>query len=181
PSSWGAEGGTTEYIGGVTGGGPGFFPIETGGGFTNDLYLFTGRTSALAVNGKVALDVSTDVYMEIAQVTVITDKTILGGTYGFGMAVPGGYVSVDAAVQPLGVERSTDTYGLGDLIIVPAAIGWHEENWHTAFAFSVFAPSGRYDREQPVNLSKHYWAFDAAYSASYLTKTGLDLSGSLGY
>ncbi len=117
-SSWAAEGGTTEYLGGFTGFAAGYVPIEPGTYFTNDLYFYSGSTSALAVNGKVALDVSTDVYMEIAQVTLVTDKTILGGTYGFGMAVPGGYVSVDAAVQPLGVERSTDTYGLGDLILV---------------------------------------------------------------
>jgi hypothetical protein len=114
-------------------------------------------------------------------VTSITKRTLWGGTYGFGAAVPLGYVNVDVGLNPLAVDRAASTTGLGDLIIVPAVVGWHAGNWHTNAAFSVFAPTGQYDKNQAINLSKHFWAVDGAYSASFLTETGFDLSSCLGY
>jgi hypothetical protein len=179
--AWSAEGGTTEYLGGFTGFAAGYVPPEAGIYYTDDVYFYSGKTSVLAVNGRLALDVSADVYLNIAQVSVVTQASFLGGNYAFGLALPLGYVSMDVGINPIGVERSANTFGLGDVILVPAAIGWHQGNWHTALTLSVFAPWGQYDDNQAVNLSKHFWAIDGAYSASYLTMTGLDLSGSVGY
>jgi hypothetical protein len=88
---------------------------------------------------------------------------------------------VDVGINPVGIERSASTFGLGDLIVVPAVVGWHSGNWYTNCAISVFAPTGQYDKNQAINLSKHFWAIDGSYSASFLTQTGFDLSGSLGY
>jgi hypothetical protein len=178
---WAAEGGSTEYLGGFTGFAAGYVPPQAGTYLTNDLYFYEGRTSALAVNGRIALNVSADIYLDIAQLSVVTQQTFLGGNYAFGLAVPLGYASVDVGLNPIGIERSANTFGFGDVILVPAAVGWHSGNWHTSLTLSVFAPSGQYDQNQAVNLSKHFWAIDGAYSASYLTMTGLDLSGSLGY
>jgi len=73
------------------------------------------------------------------------------------------------------------TSTLGDSILVPAVIGWHSGNWHTNLALSVFAPTGQYDQNQAINLSKNFWAIDGSYSASFLTETGFDMSGCLGY
>jgi hypothetical protein len=179
--TWAAEGASTEYVGGFVGFAAGYVPPEPGTYLTNYLYYYQGDTSTLAVNGKVALDVSTNVLIEIPQVTAITKFKLLGGTYGFGVAVPIGNVKVDVGLNPVGVDRSASTFGLGDLILVPAVVGWHHGNWHTNLAASVFAPTGQYDENQALNLSKHFWAIDASYSASLLTETGFDLSGSLGY
>jgi hypothetical protein len=179
--AWAAEGGSTEYIGGFTGFAAGYVPPTAGTYFANDVYFYHGSTSALAVNGRVALDVSTDVAFEIAQLSVVTQHQFLGGNYSFALAVPLGYVNVDVGINPLGVDRSASTFGFGDLIAVPALISWHAGNWHSSLALSVFCPTGQYDRNQAINLSKNFWAIDAAYSGSYLTQTGLDLSASLGY
>jgi hypothetical protein len=179
--AWAAEGGTTEYLGGFTGFAAGYLPPEAGVYYSDDLYFYSASTSVLAVNGRAALDVSADVYLNVAQVSVVTHTSILGGDYAFGVALPLGYVSMNVGINPIGVEGSADTFGLGDVILVPAAIGWHQGNWHTSLTLSVFAPWGQYNENQAVNLSKHFWAIDGAYSASYLTPTGLDLSGSLGY
>jgi hypothetical protein len=179
--AWGAEGASTEYVGGFAGFAAGYIPTEAGAYLTNYLYYYNGDTAAVAVNGKVALDVSTNVFFEMAQLTSITKLTFLGGTYGFGVAVPLGYVNVDVGLNPVCIDRSASTVGLGDLILVPAVIGWHSGNWHTNVALSVFAPTGQYDKNQAINLSKHFWAIDGAYSVSLLTEAGFDLSGCLGY
>jgi hypothetical protein len=176
-----AEGASTEYVGGFAGFAAGYVPPESGTYLGNYLYYYNGDTAAVAVNGKVALDVSSSAFFEIAQLTSITKFTLLGGTYGFGIAVPLGYVNADVGINPVGVDRSASTVGLGDSILVPAVLGWHSGNWHTNLAVSVFAPTGQYDREQAINLSKHFWAIDGSYSASFLTQTGFDLSACLGY
>jgi len=179
--AWGAEGASTEYVGGFTGFAAGYVPTDPGTYLANYLYYYNGSTAAVAVNGKVALNVSTSVYIEIPQLTYITKLTLFGGNYGFGIAVPVGYVNVEVGINPVGVDRSASTFGLGDSILVPAVVGWHSGNWHTNFALSVFAPTGQYDQNQAINLSKHFWAIDGSYSASFLTDTGFDLSGCLGY
>ena len=84
---------------------------------------------------------STSVYFEIPQITCITKLTLFGGNYGFGIAVPVGYVSVDVGITPVGIDRSASSFGLGDSILVPAIVGWHSGNWHTNLALSVFAPT----------------------------------------
>jgi len=148
---WGAEGASTEYVGGFTGFAAGYVPTDPGTYLANYLYYYNGSTAAVAVNGKVALNVSTSVYFEIPQITYITKLTLFGGNYGFGIAVPVGYVSVDVGITPVGIDRSASSFGLGDSILVPAIVGWHSGNWHTNLALSVFAPTGQYDQNQAMN------------------------------
>ena len=179
--AWGAEGASTEYIGGYTGFAAGYVPADPGTYFSNYLYFYSASTSVVPVNGHPALDVSTDVYFEIAQFTWVTKYQLLGGNYGFGIGVPLGYVSVDVGVPPIGVDESTSAFGFGDAILVPALIAWHKGNFHSNFGISVFAPTGEYNKNHALNLSKNFWAIDGSYAGSYLTETGFDLSGALGY
>ena len=113
------DGAGTEYVGGFTGFGAGYIPTDPGAYLANYLYYYDAKTASVAVNGKVALNVSTSVYFEIPQVTYITKLTFLGGNYGFGIAVPVGYVSVDVGINPAGIDRSASSFGLGDSIDLP--------------------------------------------------------------
>src|SRR5215471_18128983 len=70
----GAEGASTEYIGGYTGFAAGYVPPDPGTYFGGYLYFYSGSTSAVAVNGHAALDVSTDVYFAISQFTRVTTE-----------------------------------------------------------------------------------------------------------
>jgi hypothetical protein len=76
-SGWGAEDASTEYIGGFAGFAAGFVPPESGSYFSNFLYFYSGSASAAPVNGQVAVNLSTDVYFEIAQVIRVTQYTLL--------------------------------------------------------------------------------------------------------
>ncbi len=177
----GAEGGSTEYVGGYTGFAAGYLPPDPGTYLTSEFYYYDGRTHVLAAHGRLALQVSTQTYFETVQLTELTSWHLFGGEFGFGLAVPFGYCGVRAALEPFDIERSGETRGFGDLALAPAVLGWHSGPWYTNFALSVFAPTGQYDPSQPVSLSKHFWAVDAAWSGSYLNERGLDLSFSLGY
>jgi hypothetical protein len=176
-----AEGGSTEYIGGYTGFAAGYVPPGPGSYLTNEFYYYEAGISRLAVHDRLALTVTTDVYFDNLQWSVVTAHSLLGGSFGFGLALPIGYVDVAASINPPGLERSATAFGLGDLVLVPAFLGWHSGDWYANFALSAFAPTGQYNPNQPVNLSKRFWAIDAAFSGSLLTAHGFDLSASLGY
>jgi hypothetical protein len=177
----GAEGGSTEYIGGYTGFAAGYVPPDPGTYFTSEAYYYEGGVSRLVANGRIAASISTDIYFENLQLTELTPYSLLGGTYGFGVDVPFGYCGVEAAISPIGFERSASAFGFGDIVLVPAFLGWHAGDWYANFAVSIFAPTGEYNENQPLSLSKHFWAVDGSYSGSFLTERGFDLSFSLGY
>jgi hypothetical protein len=179
--AWGAEGGSTEYVGGFTGFAAGYLPADPGTYFTSEFYYYDGSVSKLVANGRIAVNISTATYFENLALTQLTRYTFLGGNYGFGLEVPVGYFGGEATIQPLGFERSAHAFGLGDLALVPLLLGWRSRDWSANFALSIIAPTGEYDESQPVSLSKHFWALDGAYSGSYLTEHGFDLSFSLGY
>jgi hypothetical protein len=179
--SWGAECGSTEYIGGYTAFAAGYVPADPGTYFTSEFYYYEASISRLAANGHIALSASTDEYIENLELTQLTRYSILGGSYGFGMVLPFGYCGAQAEIKPLGFERSASAFGFADLTLVPLFLGWHNGDWYANFALSVIAPTGEYNSNQPINLSKHFWAVDAAYSGSFLSAHGLDLSFSLGY
>jgi hypothetical protein len=179
--AWGAEGGSTEYVGGFTGFAAGYLPADPGTYFTSEFYYYDGSVSKLVANGRIALNISTATYFENVALTQLTRYTFLGGNYGFGVEVPVGYFGGEARIQPLAFDRSAHAFGLGDMALVPLLLGWRSGEWSANFALSIIAPTGEYDENQPVSLSKHFWALDGAYSGSYLTEHGFDMSFSLGY
>ena len=148
----GAEGGSTEYVGGYTGFAAGYLPQDPGTYFTSEFYYYDGGISRLVANGRIAFSISTHTYFDNLALTELTHYSFLGGNYGF-----------------------------GDIAFVPLILGWRSGAWSANFTLSVIAPTGEYNENQPVSLSKHFWAVDGAYSGSYLTERGFDMSFSLGY
>jgi hypothetical protein len=177
----GAEGGSTEYLGGYTAFAAGYVPPDAGAYLTSALYYYDASISRVAFHGRLAFTVGTDMYFDTLQWTQVTSHSLLGGSFGFGLALPFGYDEVRASLQPLNIERSTSACGFGDVVIVPGFLGWHRGDWYANFALSVYAPTGEYDPNQPLSLSRHFWAVDSAFSGSFLTDWGFDLSASLGY
>ncbi len=179
--AWGAEGGSTEYVGGYTGFAAGYLPQDPGTYFTSEFYYYDGSISRLVANGRIALSISTHTYFENLALTELTHYSFLGGNFGFGAEVPVGYFGAEASIYPLGFDRTASAFGFGDIVLVPLILGWRNGDWSANFTLSVIAPTGEYDENQPVSLSKHFWAVDGAYSGSYLTEHGFDMSFSLGY
>jgi hypothetical protein len=176
-----AEGGSTEYLGGYAAFAAGYFPPDPGAYLSNELYYYEASISRVAFHGRLAFGISTDMFFDTVQWTQVTSYRFLGGSFGFGLALPIGYDEVRAYLQPLNIERSASATGLGDLVLVPGILGWHSGDWYGNFALSVYAPTGEYNENQPLSLSRHFWALDGTFSGSFLTDWGFDLSASLGY
>jgi hypothetical protein len=68
-----------------------------------------------------------------------TKSTIFNATYAFQLMVP--LMSTRLAIAPTDVSTLED-YGLGDLYVQPASLGWHSEYADFRAGYAFFAPTG---------------------------------------
>jgi len=181
-TSLAAEGGSGEYLPGFFGFMAGYIPPESGLYLGNYAYYYNAEASRVSAGGKLAAGVETDVAIDVVGLTWVTPWKFAGANLGMGIAQGVGYVDVDVNVAPLGLDASADATGLSDTILTPAILGWHTGDLHVSTLLNVYAPTGEYDEDQAVNLSKNYWAVEPMINLTYLnTKTGTELSGAFGY
>jgi hypothetical protein len=177
-----AEGGSGEYVPGFFGFMAGYIPPESGFYFANDVYLYTAEASRVAANGITAPNVEADIAIDLLALTWISPWKIFEANYGMGIAQGFGYVNIDVGIPALGLDASPDTFGLSDTVFTPALLGWHKGELHWSLLFNVYAPTGQYESDQAVNLSKNFWAIEPMVNVTYLhMKTGTELSGAFGY
>jgi hypothetical protein len=107
----------------------------------------------------------------------------LDGQFAVSVNIPGGCVSLDAALVlgPINRSASTSGCGFGDMW-ARAQLGWTIGDFsHTVFV-TGFAPTGRYDTGFNPNVGLNRPAGDIMWAASWLERTiGIDFSGAVGY
>ena len=105
-------------------------------------------------NGKDAgAGLDLDVFATVPRYIWMTDEKVLGADYGMDIAVP--FLNVDLKVDAAGVSDST--FGLGDILVEPAVLGWHTDRWDVAAAAGVWAPTGRFSLQDAANPGKGFW------------------------
>jgi hypothetical protein len=109
----------------------------------------------------------------------VTKQKIFGGFWGVHMFVPLWYKDV-TATTPGGV-MSDDKIGLGDIIVDPFILSWHFKNWHLATGVDIYMPTGSYDREDFVNISRNYWTFEPIFAFTYISDGGFEVSSKFMY
>jgi hypothetical protein len=98
----------------------------------------------------------------------VTEQKLLSGALAFHMNVPLIDLRVDVADEH---QRKT---GVGDIIFGPA-LGYHySDKFHAIYAFDVFAPTGKYDRDDLANLGRNYWAIEPIAAFTYVDPSGLN-------
>ncbi|SPC12417.1 SphA family protein [Cupriavidus oxalaticus] len=85
------------------------------------------------------------------------------------------------AIAPLvdlkvGVNGSAQAKsGLGDMTF-GTGIGYHySPEWHVVYALDIYAPTGRYDRNDLANIGRNYWAVEPVIAISRVKPDGLNL------
>ena len=91
-------------------------------------------------------------------VYVVTDKTILGGNYGFIAAVA--FTNTSLEVPRLDVDQ--DQFGFSDIYVVPFQLGWHGDRYDAIASYGFFAPTGRYEANADDNLGLGMWSHEFA-------------------
>ena len=86
--------------------------------------------------------------------SVVTTKTILGGNYGFLVALPW----ANNRVQGVNDFDSNPGSGLTDMFIQPINLGWHKPRADAEVAYGLYLPTGRYEDGAENNTGLGMWA-----------------------
>jgi len=103
------------------------------------------------------------------RVVWVTEQKVLGGSLAFHAIAPlvELRVSLDGAIQ-----RKRE---LGDITFGPG-LGYHySEKMHAAYGIDFFAPTGRFDRDDLVNIGRNYWTVQPVAAFSYVDPNGLNI------
>ncbi len=124
---------------------------------------------------------SLDVLSIAAAYMRMTDHTVLGANYGFGMVVP--FFKMDASLQvptpagPLNLEA--DPFRLADVQFLPVILQWNlSPNLFINTQLQIQTPTGDYDKNRLVSPGLNHWTFSPIVNATYITDSGFEVSSS---
>ncbi len=155
--------------------------------YLNYFYFFDQSASIVPDRGLAEISIKARGFSNIFTLLHVTDWKVLGGNFAVALYAPLTTVNVNANVRIipfpiLGIAVSDSVFGIGDLNVVPAIIGWHGKTWHAKAYFSFFAPTGGYSTRDLANTGKNHWALDFGGGATWLDpRYGLEVSAALGY
>jgi hypothetical protein len=78
------------------------------------------------------------------------------------------------------LDRSGSKTGFGDLQLAPLLLGWHDGALHQTAGVEGFVPTGKFDKNAPLNIGRNYWQVAPFYAATWLPDRW-QLSGKLRY
>lgn len=165
-----SEGGTTHYVPGALATLIDLPPTQPGFVVEGVYLRYAGDTSAdLPIAGLATGRVNAESDAWLLGGFYTFEPTLLGAHYSAGLFLPFVSIEVSAEVETLlgSVRRQDQQEGLGDLTLLPAMLAWEYEYWQFNTVFSVYAPTGDYERGRLANAGLNYWTFDPTVGVSY--------------
>jgi hypothetical protein len=154
-----AEGGQSPYQKGYTDSLAGVLPPFPGVYMRNDVIYYSGSADASVLGGRVVAGIDVESVANASAFSIVTENKVLGGQYALAFALPLANADITATVTgPRGntFGQSDDTFGVGDVILSPVILGWHNGKVHSNVNVSVYLPTGEYTAGALANLSKNY-------------------------
>ncbi len=99
----------------------------------------------------VAVDFTSHLYG--GGVSVVTNRKLLGGSYGFQVVFPAG---ANNRIQGTEIDANPGG-GLTDSVITPLSLGWHGTQADATVGYTIFAPTGRYTNGAKDNTGLGMW------------------------
>ena len=124
------------------------------------------------------------VWADIIRIIWITDKKILGASYGTQLFIP--YVDKDirfnVPVGPKNKRHYTDR-GIPCIIYTPYILGYHLLNnrFHCLFATDIYIPVGSQEDENMANVETNYWTIEPLWAFTFFITKRWDVSSKLMY
>ena len=163
-ASWASESGVGTYHNGLVDLLAGY--LAPPGTFLAKNYFVYWDASAriLTDNREIEARDNVKLYADILQAVYVTHQRFFGADYGLSLLVP---IAIAAEQARLSFGNKTPFFrqtstvgGLGDMIITPMALHWHWDRFHLLSTFSVYAPSGTYDKHRLLNIGRNCWSFE---------------------
>jgi hypothetical protein len=139
-----------------------------------------GASGTVPIGVNLALNVDMKVNFTNLGFTYIWDTPPGHWNFASSLSVPLAWVDVEAdvSVGKLTGKRHESDFGVFDLAFVPIAASYHiTETDHLGLSLTVWAPSGKYDKNSLDNLSLNNWTFIPGVSyTKLLPKSGIEIS-----
>lgn len=115
------------------------------------------------------LDFSLEANVIAPRLVWVTEQELLGGKLAFHSIVP----LVDLKVSING--ESQRKREVGD-ITIGAGLGYHlSEKSHVAVGLDVFAPTGKFDRDELANIGRNHWTIQPVAAFTHVDPEGLNV------
>jgi len=159
----------------------GVVPPQPGVYFSSIYYHFNGSTDASVRNGIAEFGVGMSLDAGFLRGTYVSDTDYLGGRYAMGGAIAVAGTSIDANL--VGPKAAASFHGgnsgFADSIFTPVLLGWDDDKWHWNTSFSLYLPTGSYERGQ-VNIGRNVIGFMPGGALTWFDPaSGWDVSGAL--
>ncbi|MEI8242117.1 MAG: transporter [bacterium] len=118
-------------------------------------------------------------YADTVRFVNVTEITVLGGSWAQHIFVP--MVGLNASVNTPGGRIKDANFGLGDIIVDPFIVGWHQPPFHWVVGLDVYIPVGKYHDTSFANIGRNYWTFEPVAGVTYLNEGGQEVSAKLMY
>ena len=129
--------------------------------------------------------VSADLTINSYAVSLVkmTNATLLGGRYGFGVVVPyfdmnANFLGIPTPVGPMNVTGSPKA--LADVQVIPLILGWQpSDNFFVNTSLALQVPVGSYDKNRQVNPGVNHWTISPTLGFTYITPFGGEVSSNI--
>lgn len=179
-----AEGAFSNYFPGSYGTVAVATPPAEGWSYLNYNLFYAADADRSVLQGRLNADLDTSVYLNMSSGIYAFEGPVLGGRFAMGATLPLGYAALESQLIGTTGNMAVDdsATGLGDMLLLPAALYWNDGNWFYNLYGLIVAPTGEYDVNDSVNIGRNYWSFDTVFAVTNLNMTtGRDFSLVAGY
>ncbi len=92
-------------------------------------------------------------FANVHRMVWVSHTKMFGADYFADALIPFLYTEVEA--KALGADDHDFCYG--DINIEPFGLAWHQPRYDVSFGLSVFAPTGKFDKNNPASPGKDFW------------------------
>ncbi|MEE8294465.1 MAG: transporter [Sphingomonadales bacterium] len=174
-----SEGADSSYFPGAYGDFAVAIAPEPGFTLVNYTLFYDGQVNQAILQGQVNLNLDTFAVIDMVGSLYTFKKPVLGARFAMGAFVPFGYAHLKTTIATqMGNFFAKDTsFNIGDTILIPASFYWHQGKVHIKFYEMIFAPTGKYDVNDVVNIGRNYWSFDTVLAITWMDPAkGLEIS-----
>jgi hypothetical protein len=185
------EGGSGLYVPGAYSSLINITPNKPGFAIGNTFYFYHGEvggTATLPFGLLLASGIDASIYFASINLAYTFSPTILGAHYTAAISIPYIWVEAEAKIsinspllaRTIGQQTKTvrdSANGITDMAFCPVALNWTFGDLQINPQFTVYAPTGSYNKSQLANAGQNHWMFDNVLGLSYLNhKTGTELT-----
>ena len=110
------------------------------------------------------VDFDLELFASVQRLIHVTKVKIFGADLLYDIIVP--LVDKDLSIGALGISDS-QSLTVGDIVLEPFVLAWHEPRWDATFGLAVIAPTGSYDSGEPASAGLGYWSGMLTLGATY--------------